>query len=110
MKFCGTTTCDECPWRTDVPVGRFPRKRFEQLRHTAEQGLGNPIFACHKTAEGQEQACVGFLLVEGQNNIWVRIFAARGAFDPKALKATGPLYESYDQMARANGVRKRTRR
>lgn len=97
-------TCEECPWRKDVPPGRFPAERFIQLRRTAEQGFHKPVFACHKTVEGAETACVGFLLVAGANNFAVRLASATGQFNHKELKATGPLYESYEEMARANGV------
>jgi Family of unknown function (DUF6283) len=98
-------TCEECPWRKDVPVGRFPEERFISLRKTAEQGFNKPIFACHKTSEGKgTQACVGYLLVAGHNNFAVRLASATGRFDHTQLKATGPLYESYEEMARANGV------
>lgn len=104
-KFCGTRTCDECPFRTDVPVGRFPAERFRQLRRTAEQGF-NPIFACHKTEEGSDLACVGYLLVAGSANFTVRLAVLQGRFRYEDLKATGPLYESYKAMERANSRRR----
>lgn len=97
-------TCNECPWRKDVEPGRFPPERFYTLARTARQGWGNPIFACHKTIEGKDQACVGFLLVEGWNNFSVRWALAQRWFDPRDLKAAAPLYESYAEMAKVNGV------
>ncbi len=98
-------TCEECPWRKDVPVGRFPEERFISLQKTTQQGFDKPVFACHKTSEGKgTQACVGFLLVAGHNNFACRLAAAAGKFDPAELKATSPLYESYEAMAQANGV------
>lgn len=111
--FGATHTCVECPWRKDVPVGRFPPERFESLRSTVDQAgwirhgrpLSQPIFACHKTIEGKEHACVGFLLVAGDENIAVRLARSRRRFRPGALVATGPLFESYEAMARANGAR-----
>jgi len=99
--FRRTETCAECPWRTDVPTGRFPPERFERLHRTVQQGF-NPIFACHKTSEGHETACVGYLMVEGERNFAVRFALIEKAYDPRKLKATGPLYESYREMAEAN--------
>lgn len=61
------------------------------------------MFACHKTEEGREKACAGFLLVEGHNNFSVRYAVIRGAIDMDEIKATGPLYDSFAAMARANG-------
>lgn len=105
MKFCGTKTCDQCPWRKDVEPGRFPPERFEALRNTVGDGDDfRPLFACHKTADGQETACVGYLIVEGWTNIVVRLAAARGRVNLDALEASGPLYENYEAMAEANGV------
>ena len=102
--FCpATVTCDECPWRKDVPVGRFPPSRYRALRRTVEQGFG-PVFACHKTPEGRDSACVGYLLRDGMNNFRVRLAVIRGEVKPARLRAAGPLYENFEEMARANGV------
>ncbi len=100
--FLATTTCDQCPWRKDVEVGRFPPERFVQLRKTIEQGFGNPIFACHKTNEGKDQACVGFLMVDGGQNFAVRMAVNRGDLDFSKLVAKGPLYRNFAAMERAN--------
>jgi len=97
-------TCDECPWRKDVPVGRFPPERFVALRATVVQGL-NALFACHKSVEGREGVCVGYLLRCGENNWVVRLAASRKEFNPRELEAAGPLYDNFEQMAKANGVR-----
>lgn len=102
-------TCDECPWRKDVPVGRFAPERFVQLRKTVEQGFG-PLFACHKTHEGSDETCVGYLLVDGENNFNVRFAASQGRLHFEELEAAGPLYESFEEMARANGVKARRAR
>lgn len=102
--FRATRTCAECPWRKDVPVGRFPPERFERLRSTVQQGFGQPVFACHKSTEGKDVACVGFLLVEGCQNFAVRLAIIRGDVDFSKLEATGPLFEDYEAMAAANGV------
>jgi hypothetical protein len=103
-KFAVKRTCDECPWRKDVPTGRFPPERYRALAHSCEQGFSRPVFACHKT-EGREKACAGFLLVEGFNNFIVRMAASAGRFDPNEITAAAPLYRSFRAMARANGYR-----
>lgn len=103
MTFAAKRTCDECPWRTDVPVGRFPPERYEALQNTCRQGFGKAIFACHKTQEGKEIACAGFILVEGHNNWAVRLAVMHKAFSPDEIQATGPLYSSFKEMAAANG-------
>ncbi len=101
--------CDECPYRRDVPTGRFPPERFEALASTSEQGW-NPLFACHKTAEDEPSACVGWLLVSGAENWSARLAALEGNFDPGRLEASGPLYGSFEEMAKANGAKVRARR
>ena len=102
--FALTVQCDECPWRTDVPAGKFPPERYAALANTCLQGWPpRPIFACHKTPEGREQACVGYLMLNGENNIAVRIAASTGRLDFGALKARGPLYSGFREMAIANG-------
>lgn len=108
--FGATSTCDACPWRRDVPTGLFPPERFESLRASIEQDLGNPMFACHKSPEGKEFACVGYLMSDDSlQNVQVRIATAQGRIDRDALTAKGPLFETFDAMARANGVQPRKR-
>lgn len=103
-KFCGTITCDECPWRTDVPVGKFPPERYIALANTCTgDDAFKPIFACHKSEEGKDVACVGYILSKhGQTNLAVRIALSR--MGDVALKAAGPLFSSFVAMASANGV------
>lgn len=105
MKFCGLTTCEECPWRKDVEPGQFPPERFELLSGTVgpEDGF-RPIFACHKSRDGEELACVGYLMRYAYNNLHCRLAMSRGELNVKLLVATGPLYETYEQMAAANGA------
>lgn len=106
MRFARATPCDECPWRCDVAVGRFPPERFEKLVSTIGGSDGfRPIFACHKAPEGDEFACAGYLLTEGLSNLAVRIAAGQKRFDPRALHSPYPLYKRYEEMARANGCK-----
>jgi hypothetical protein len=101
--FAMKRTCDECPFRKDVPVGKFPPERYQALESTCREGGFPAMFACHKTLEGHEKACAGFLIVHGLDNNRCRIQAIMGAWTPGEQVATGPLYESFDEMARANG-------
>lgn len=99
-----TRTCAECPWRKDVPVGRFPPERFEALRSTVgDEDEFRPIFACHKSPDASPQACAGYLLVEGDSNLNVRIGASRAGLQRGEVTAAGPLYDSFEAMAEANG-------
>lgn len=104
--------CGQCPWRRDQPAGRFPAERYAALRNTSadEDGsapLGAPLFACHKTCEGREIACAGWLAVEGAGHVRVRLAVVQGDLDEAALApgADWPaLFGSFDEMARFNGA------
>ncbi len=100
-RFAVRRTCSECPWLRATPIGRFPVERFVELATTADQGF-NGVFACHKSLEGKEQACAGYLLVAGMNNWSVRLAAIRGRLDLAEISASGPLYDSYADMLAAN--------
>ena len=108
LGFARIRPCDECPWRKDVAVGRFAPERFVALARTVARGaahqVGQPVFACHKSHEGKDVVCAGFLLVDGGQNFTVRLALFQRRFDPAKLEATGPLYASYAEMAAANGV------
>lgn len=104
--------CDECPWRADARPGRFERARWDALRASAHDEragsapLGAPLFACHKTAEGGERACAGWLAVEGSGHVTVRLAVVTGALPADAL-APGPdwppLFDTLEQ-ARAHDL------
>jgi hypothetical protein len=61
------------------------------------------MFACHMTPEGEEKACAGFLLVHGHDNNLVRLAVMQGRLDLSQVRADGELYESFDELALANG-------
>lgn len=103
QRFDMPVTCNECPWRTDVPVGRFSASRYQALESTCRPGGLPAIFACHKSPEGQERACAGFLIVHGWDNNRCRLAALSGAWKPGSNTALAPLYASFDDLARANG-------
>lgn len=100
--------CDECPWRRDVPTGRFSEQRFRDLRKTVEEGF-ETMFACHKTPECNKMACVGYVvnqvfspLSDGPQNFNLRMALSTGKIDPEKMTLVGPQYLSYDEMEEAN--------
>lgn len=105
--------CSECPWRRDQPAGRFPPERYEALRGTSHcpgrgsAQLGAPLFACHKSSEGRDLACAGWLAVEGVGHVAVRLAVAQGRLSGEALRS-GPewpeLFSSFGEMAEFNGA------
>lgn len=95
------TPCAECPWRTDVPTGKFPPERFRKLA-ACSYDMASTIFACHKSPEGGEFACAGFLLMSSAHNLSVRM-AQRATMIQ--VSSQHPLYPTYRRMAIANGVR-----
>lgn len=84
--------CSECPWRRDAEPGRFDPERWDSLRASSAdaQGFGPgfdaPLFACHKTPEGEERACAGWLAVEGANHPVVRLDVLTGNIPSCALR------------------------
>lgn len=103
--------CEECPWRRDTPPGQFPAERYEALRTTRgargeEAGVYAPLFACHKSAEGKEIACAGWLAVCGYDHLGIRIALMDGRIPPEAMEPGEDwpeLFETYDEMAEAQG-------
>jgi hypothetical protein len=105
--------CAECPFRRDTASGMFPACRYEALRETAgergaEAALNAPLFACHKSPEGREEACAGWLAVCGIEHLGVRLAVLTGRLEPEHLRpADGwpELFASYAEMAAAQGGR-----
>lgn len=100
MEYC-RKPCAECPWRRDVPPGKFSRERFIALAHTAYD-LAAKVFACHMTNEGKEIACAGFVMMQGGHNLSLRLMRKRFEITTDAA-----LYRTYREMAIANGVPKK---
>jgi hypothetical protein len=104
--------CAECPWRVDQPAGRFDACRYDALRETsgrpgAEAHLGAPIFACHKSQEGSDRACAGWLATVGCEHIGIRMAVVTGRLPAEALSPGDDwpeLYRSYEDMAEVNGA------
>lgn len=99
--------CDACPWRKDAVPGRFTEERWAALVATSDTGrgsagLGDPLFACHKTEEGAERACAGWLAQEGGGHIAVRVAVVQGHLPVEALtpgKDWPELHETFAQAA-----------
>lgn len=95
--------CAECPWRRDVEPGQFGPDRFRALAGTAED-RSTTLFACHKSAEGGEIVCAGFLARGAEHNLSVRFAYARGELEPLDRGEGFDLVEDYREMAVRNGV------
>jgi|HubBroStandDraft_1064217.scaffolds.fasta_scaffold97125_2 hypothetical protein len=92
--------CKDCPWRTDAPVGVWPRERFLSLAATC-RGDHFSAFACHGS---DRLVCAGWAAVEGEESPGFRFQVILG-YDPRRLTTGGiPLYDSFDAMLAANGI------
>jgi hypothetical protein len=95
--------CDECPWRIDVPCGKFPPERFQSLASTAVD-MAMTLFACHKSPAGKEFPCAG-ATIRQPHNLRLRLLASAGEIDPEKVSDGGfVLFANYWEMAVANGV------
>lgn len=99
--------CAECPWVKTTDPGQFPRERYDALAHTTgqrgrEAPLFAPMFACHKSADGKEMPCAGWLAAVGYESLTVRYYLAQNEI-PKSAMAPGDdwpeLFSSYTEMA-----------
>ena len=61
-------------------------------------------FACHKTQEGKEVVCAGFLLKGATHNLGVRLAISQERYNPELVSSEVVLFESYVEMAVFNGV------
>lgn len=105
--FVPARPCPNCPWVKTTPPGEFARERYEILRNTSPDsegnhpGLGDPMFACHKSQEGKDYVCAGWLASVGHAHVGVRLNVAFGHIDVCALepKLGWPeLFEDYETM------------
>lgn len=69
-----------------------------------EAGTAAPMFACHKSPEGREEACAGWLAAVGYHHLGVRLAVVTGRLSPETLEP-GPdwpdLHQSYEEMVEA---------
>lgn len=97
------TPCAECPWRRDAKVGAFPAEAYRISAKTA-YGMGQSTFACHMAGSQNPATCAGFLLRGAVHSMIVRMATVLGRLDPRQVNTSVPLYDSYREMAEANGV------
>lgn len=95
--------CAECPWRRDAPIGAFPAEAFRHSARTAYDAALSQ-FACHMSGVAAKATCAGFLLRNSRNNIGTRLALASGRIDLREVSTDVELYDSYREMAEANGV------
>jgi hypothetical protein len=102
--------CAECPWRRDTLAGQFPACRYDLLRTTSEQQPGNepgptaPLFACHKSPEGREEACAGWLAAVGHRHLGVRLAIIQQRLPAHVIEPDDgwpDLFGTYAEMAAA---------
>jgi hypothetical protein len=96
--------CGECPWRKDQPAGRFPPERYIALAPTAYD-MSQRLFACHKSPEGREVACAGWLTQSAGHSLSVRLWIIRGIYRPGQASSGGhALHKDFRAVAVFNGV------
>lgn len=103
--------CPTCPWRRDAEVGRFPPQAYRESAHTAHDAA-QTTFACHESGKKNPATCAGFILANSAHNLGLRMALAFGRVSGEKLEEifqrqqeSGPaLYDSYREMAVANGV------
>lgn len=108
LKYTMTTPCSNCPFRDDRPFYLRPGRAQEIIDSMLVQ---DGSFSCHKTTEfddegtrvsiGNETHCAGILILLAKtDHLWdsliTRIAAMVGAFDPKRLHLTAPVYNTIE--------------
>lgn len=102
--------CPTCPWRKDA-VGEFPAEAFRLSANTAIDGSRvrqvegdfTNTFGCHHSGTAKPVTCAGYVL-RGDDAVGWRIARSKGKFDPSKVRSDVPLFDSYYEMAVANGV------
>ena len=99
-----TSPCAECPWRLDAPIGAFPVEAYRHSARCAYDMAGN-MFACHMAGAEKPQTCAGFVLSRSaEHNMGVRWAIIKGRLYFGTISSDVPTYETYREMAVANGV------
>lgn len=83
-KLSNLKPCKACPWVRSSKVGGsdIPNFSIEQVRDLQKtcgdkDGFRN-IMACHDSSADKPFGCAGYMVVEGDKNLNVRIMAIRG--------------------------------
>lgn len=105
--FVPARPCPNCPWAKTTPPGEFTEERYEELRNTSpdEDGYGPdwgaPLFACHKSQEGKDYVCAGWLASVGRDHPSVRLAVMQGEVDMCSLEPKDgwpELFTDYETM------------
>lgn len=94
--------CAKCPWRIDA-VGEFPAEAFKHSASTAYD-MSDHAFGCHESGTRKPATCAGFLLRGADHNLRVRMAYLAGEIHDDLEDSGLELFESYREMAIANGV------
>lgn len=95
--------CTNCPWRADAQPGEFTAERYRVLAASAYD-RSFMIFTCHKSPEGGEVVCAGFLERGAEHNLAVRLAYSQRRLERFDRSGGLRLHSSYRAMAIANGV------
>ncbi|MER6684598.1 DUF6283 family protein [Streptomyces olivaceoviridis] len=93
-----------CPWRRDAPAGQFPPQVY--VHSAPGNRLGGPAgwFGCHSSTAVRPLLCAGWLLAGADGNDAALEMIRTGALPRPELPDGVQLYNSYAEMAIANGV------
>jgi hypothetical protein len=94
--------CPGCPWRKDN-TGEFPAEAFRVSANTAYD-MSTHRFSCHESGAEKPATCAGFLLRGADHNMGVRLAYMRGDLVDDFSDGGHELFDSYRDMAVANGV------
>ncbi|MGO4801189.1 DUF6283 family protein [Pseudomonas sp. W22_MBD1_FP4] len=94
--------CKKCPWRKDS-VGEFPAEAFLHSARTAYD-MAQSVFSCHSTGTDKPSTCAGFLMRGAAHNLSIRLSYIRREIGDDLDENGHELFESYREMAIANGV------
>jgi hypothetical protein len=107
--------CNNCPYRKDAPTEFWHREEFENLLESDADPLNGGIFACHKGKDRppeERTVCIGWLLDQKNRNIPSIQLRLKLLRDSELVEiteqATGEgleLYDSIEEMCKANGIR-----
>lgn len=95
--------CEECPWRKDSPVGAFPAEAYRISAKTAYD-MADSTFACHMAGKENPADCAGFMIKGSYHNLSVRMGLLSRRIIMEKITSDVELYDSYREMAEANGV------
>jgi hypothetical protein len=107
--------CEKCPWKKstdpfDIPHGYDPEKHAA-LRDTIARDvrIGGElrVMACHESAVGAEEPCVGWLVNQlgPGNNIGLRLACAAGLVDHN-VETVGEQHERFEDTLPPRGARR----